>query len=240
MPFEKIRASLGNGSSEIIKRFSALFHHTAQGTSDYSQKAELIDDIMLSIEERRVVSIAYRSLRSNGPVTYDIHPFGIIYHKHSLYLIGHSPSRNEIRHWKVDRVESAELTGNRFKMPDNFDLETHLAESFGIFNGQGDIHVKVIFDAAVARYVEEQSWHQSQKLTPQSDGSLVAEFDLSSTEEIKSWILSFGRHAVVVETERLKVEMHKDIKAMLKRYNQSKEALHQKYNLQEDNYNAES
>ena len=96
--FRKIRASLGNGSSEIIKRFSALFHHTAQGTSDYSQKAELIDDIMLSIEERRVVSIAYRSLRSNGPVTYDIHPFGIIYHKHSLYLIGHSPSRNEIRH----------------------------------------------------------------------------------------------------------------------------------------------
>jgi len=30
---------------------------------------------------------------------------GITYHRGSLYLIGRSPDHDEIRHWKVDRIE---------------------------------------------------------------------------------------------------------------------------------------
>jgi hypothetical protein len=41
------------------------------------------------------------------------------------------------------------------------------------------------------RYVQESNWHASQQLTPQNDGSLIAEFQLSGIEEIKSWVLSF-------------------------------------------------
>ena len=205
--FRKIRASLGDGASEIVERFSSLFHHTMRGVSDYSQKAELIDNLMLAIEDKRAVTIAYRSLRSIEPVTYEIHPFGMIYHKHSLYLIGHSPTHKEIRHWKIDRLQSGELSTKRFDLPNDFSLKSHLSESFGIYHGNGNVHVKIRFDAAVARYVEEQRWHASQVLTPQSDSGLLAEFDLNSTEEIKSWILGFGRHAVVLEPEGLREEI---------------------------------
>ena len=57
--------------------------------------------------------------------------------------------------------------------------------------------MKVRFSPTVARYVTESNWHSSQKLTPQKDGSLIAEFDLDHTEEIKRWIQSFGRHALL-------------------------------------------
>ena len=33
---------------------------------------------------------------------------------------------------------------------------------------------------------------------------MLAEFDLSDTEEIKRWIMSFGQHAVVLEPEQLR------------------------------------
>ncbi len=216
--FRKIRASLGDGASEIVERFSGLFHHTARGASDYSQKAELIDILMLAVEDRRAVSIVYHSLRSTEPVTYNIHPFGIIYHKHSLYLIGHSPNHGEIRHWKVDRLNSAELTTDHFDLPKGFSLKSHLSESFGIFNGQGNVHVTIRFDAKVARYVEEQHWHDSQTLTTQTDGGVLAEFDLNSTEEIKSWVLGFGRHAVVLEPEVLRGEVMEETQALQEAY----------------------
>jgi len=70
----------------------------------------------------------------------------------------------------------------------------------------------------VARYVSESKWHESQKLSPQKDGGLVTEFDLSDTEEIKRWIMSFGQHAVVLEPESLRDEIAQELKSLLAAY----------------------
>ena len=80
--------------------------------------------------------------------------------------------------------------------------------------------IKVRFAPAVARYVCESNWHESQKLTPQKDGGVVAEFQLSDTEEIKRWIMSFGQHAVVQEPESLKEEIVLELNSLLAAYGQ--------------------
>ena len=78
--------------------------------------------------------------------------------------------------------------------------------------------MKVRFSPTVARYVEESKWHESQELSKQKDGSVVAEFDLDHTEEIKRWILSFGKHAVVLEPEELRQEIAEELGAMFGAY----------------------
>ena len=125
-----------------------------------------------------------------------------------------APDHRDIRHWKVDRIEDAEVTQVHFNRPDDFDLHEHLAKSFGVFHGDGEVHVKVRFAPTVARYVTESKWHSSQALTPQKDGSLIAEFDLGHIEEIKRWIQSFGRHAVVLEPEQLRAEIVGQLNAL--------------------------
>lgn len=184
------------------------------GANDYSQKAQLIDELMQSIEDRRAMFITYRSLRATEPVTYDIYPYGLTYHCGSLYLIGHAPQHDAIRHWKVDRIEDAKLEELRFNRPEDFDLEAHFAKSFGVFHSDGDVHVKVCFSPTVARYVQESNWHASQKLTAEKDGSVLAEFDLGNTEEIMRWIMSFGRHAEVLEPEELRTAILCEIQTL--------------------------
>jgi len=228
--FQKIKAMLGTGALEYIEQFAEIFYQTRIGISDYSKKADLIDQLMQGIEDRRAVFITYQSLRATEPVTYDIYPYGLAYHRGSLYLVGWSPDRKEIRHWKVDRMESAEPTPIPFNRPEDFDLKRHLAGSFGVYHGDGQIHVKVRFTPTVARYVQESKWHDSQRLIPQPDGSLVAEFDLSDIEEIKRWVLSFGRHAVVVEPERLREEIAEEVRDLMLAYkgsSQQREDFHQ-------------
>ena len=209
--FKKIRASLGNEALRHIEQFGHMFHQTMVGASDYSKKAEMIDVIMQGIEEKRVVFIAYQSLRSTEPVTYDIYPYGITYHRGSLYLIGWSPDHEEIRHWKVDRINEAHLEELRFRIPDDFNLHEHLSKAFGVFQGVGNFHIEVRFAARAARYVQESKWHESQTITPQKDGSLIAAFDLDHTEEIKRWVLSFGRHAEVLAPEQLRDEILEEL-----------------------------
>ena len=51
-----------------------------------------------------------------------------------------------------------------------------------------------------------------------TDGSLIAEFRLSCTQEIKSWVLGFGARAVVLEPENLRREITEELRATLAAY----------------------
>lgn len=216
--FRKIRSVLSPQALKYLERFAGVFHHSLVGASDYSRKGELIDRLVMAMEDRRITHITYQSLQATEPVTYDVYPYGMVHYRGSSYLVGWAPRRQRLRHWKIDRIEEVEVTGLQFQRPEGFDLQKHLAKSFGIFRGEGDVHVKVRFSPAVARYVREGRWHPSQKLTPQPDGSLVADFDLSTTEEIKRWLLSFGRHAEVLQPDVLRSEMVEEFRASLRHY----------------------
>lgn len=216
--FRKIRAVLTPGALQYLDKFAPIFHQTLVGAGDYSKKGRIIDELMMAIENRRVTHITYQSLRATEPVTYDVYPLGMVNHNQSLYLIGWAPHREGERTWKVDRIEDVEVTPLLFQRPESFDLRAYLGKSFGIFHGEGDVRVTVRFSPTVARYVQEGRWHPSQRLTRQPDGSLVADFDLSTTEEIKHWILSFGKEAEVLQPAQLRDEIAAEVREMLNSY----------------------
>ena len=231
--FRKIRATFSDGALKHVDHFSGMFHHTAIGAGDYSKKTAIIDELMFGIENHRAVFITYRSLRATEPVSYPIRPYGLVYHHGSLYLVGWAEDHQQVRHWKVDRMEDAEATKVEFPPPEDFDLQEHLAQSFGIFQGDGEVHVKIHFSANVARYVQESHWHASESFTPQADGSLIVEFDLDGTEEIKSWVLGFGRHAVVLKPEGLRRKIADEIQELARAY-ESLSVRRSQQNVQDD------
>jgi proteasome accessory factor B len=216
--FRKIRAMLGEGAIKYAEDFGQFFHRTTVGASDYSKKADIIDALMVGIEDAKAVFLTYQSLQATEPVTYDVYPYGLVYHRGALYLVGYAPDHKEIRHWKVDRIADAGVTEFPFPRPKEFDLQEHLRGSFGVFQGGGEVRVKVRFSPTVARYVCEGDWHATQKLTTQKDGSVIADFELSNTEEIKRWILSFGQHAEVLEPTELRAEVVEELRLLCSRY----------------------
>ena len=52
----------------------------------------------------------------------------------------------------------------------------------------------------------------------QSDGSVIVNFDLTSMMEIRSWILSFGIHAEVLEPNELRTSIRDEAEKMASRY----------------------
>jgi len=216
--FRKVRAVLSAQALKYLDKFAGVFHQSLVGASDYSRKGDLVDQLVMAMEDRRITHITYQSLQATEPVTYDVYPYGLVHHRGSLYLVGWAPRRGRIQHWKIDRIEDVEVTSLQFQRPEGFELRKHLAKSFGVFQGEGEVHVKVRFSATVARYVQEGRWHPSQKLTRQKDGSLLAEFDLSTTEEIKHWLLSFGQHAEVLAPPELRQEIAREVEALAEMY----------------------
>lgn len=195
--FMKIRASLGEGSLEYLDKLTGLIFRTSFRESDYRSKADVVDDLMVAVEDRRITFITYQSARSTEPLTYDVYPYGLIYHRGSLYLVAHSQQHDEIRTFKVDRIDNVELETLTFQRPDDFSLADHLAGTFGIYESDGPVQtVRIRFQPEVAGYVQEHHWHPTQQLTESPDGTLIAQFELTDLTEIKSWVLSFGAKAV--------------------------------------------
>jgi proteasome accessory factor B len=213
--FEKIRTTLGEAALRHLEKLAAAFYHTTHGWTDYSGQAQRIDDLVRAIEDRRLTVITYQSLQSTEPVShYDVHPYCLVWHKHALYLIAWSADHGEIRTFKVNRISDVEVQQLQFQRPAQFDPQQYLAGSFGIFQGDGPLRtVRVRFSRDVARAVGERRFHPSQVLLPQPDGGVIAQFELSSFEEVASWILSWGPHAQVLQPP----ELRQRVVAMLER-----------------------
>ena len=223
--FSKIRGALGPSAINYLKKLTASLHATTVGSSDYTKRSELIDLLMVAVEDHLVSLIVYQSDRSTEPVEQEVYPQGFVFHRGSLYLIAWSSRRGQIRTYKMDRIEDVHSTKLPAAVPQDFDLADWLEHSFGVFrSGSTELQtIRIHFARDVARYVQESRWHGSQKLMPQPDGSLIAEFSLPDTQEIKRWIMSFGPNAMVVEPRELVEGIQRDLQNMLRLYSPERE-----------------
>ena len=81
--------------------------------------------------------------------------------------------------------------------------------------------VKFRISPGWARWVGEKIWHESQKMTRLPNGGLEITFRVAGLDEIKHWILSFGREALVLEPEKLRKLVQQDLHRNLAQYSKS-------------------
>jgi len=81
--------------------------------------------------------------------------------------------------------------------------------------------VKVRISPGWARWVGEKIWHESQKVSKLPDGSLEIIFRVAGLDEIKRLVLSFGPEVAVLEPEKLKEMVRKDLSRNLAQYSTS-------------------
>ncbi len=218
--FQKLEAQLFHESRALQEQLADLFYLTNVGASDYSSRSHLISRVMSSIQDRKVLQINYLKNTADKTSEYSVHPYSLVYHRGSLYIIGFSESSNAMRHFKLDRVEEAATVERRYEVPETFDVREYLNESFGIFSPSGESkRVRVHFAAQAAGSVKESRWNRSQKFVDRKDGSTVMSLKLRNLDEIKSWILSFGPLAKVLEPSELIESLRRDVKQMHDSYN---------------------
>jgi len=110
--------------------------------------------------------------------------------------------RKDIRTFALDRVKMLRVTDESFKVPDDFSLEDCMGAAFGVVQGKAE-HIKIWFAPETAGYIKEKNWHESQEVQRQRDGSVIFEAEVAVTEELVSWVMSWGAKAEVIGPESL-------------------------------------
>ncbi|MEM9507289.1 MAG: WYL domain-containing protein, partial [Cyanobacteria bacterium P01_E01_bin.35] len=74
--------------------------------------------------------------------------------------------------------------------------------------------IEIWLDDVTAPFIRERRWHKSQELVEKDDGSLILKLKVSSLNDIKRWVLGYGKGAIVKNPPELVQMMRDEIKAM--------------------------
>jgi len=215
--FQKVKATLPTDYLDYLKKIESSLQVGVKPYKDYSQFRETIDIINSAIHKRRQIQISYYAMSRKKTSHRLVDPYKLWFFDATFYMLAYCHRRKDVRLFAVERIKTLTQTKDSFEPPSEFDIESLLQDSFGAFIGD-TLDVVVRFSAKIADYIQERTWHQSQVLEPQSDGSLVFKVKVAGLQAIKSWILGWGHHAVVLEPAALRQEILAEAEATLQQY----------------------
>jgi len=206
--FEKLEEVLPRPLAEHVERtLDVLAQHGRDPAF-----SERVHRLTRAWAERRVVEFDYepaRYLPESAARRAIVRPYLIepSLQTHALYLIGWDETRDALRTFKIERIGDIAVTPRTFEPPEPGALEEDLRRAWDIIADQAPTLVVLRFDASVAGRVSETTWHPTQRLTSQNDGSLEFRATVAGSIEIRLWILSWGDAVEVLEP----TELRKDV-----------------------------
>jgi predicted DNA-binding transcriptional regulator YafY len=159
---------------------------------------EIFNVLVEAVRKKSQVRINYRSPWSRATSERVVDPYHLANVGGRWYLVGFCHMRNELRMFTPSRIRHIELTGDSFLRPKDFDPEKFFESSFGVMTGARLHQVKLKFNAKVAGFIRETTWHPSQRARDLPDGGIILTMQLSDLKEVKRWALSWGENVKVL------------------------------------------
>lgn len=178
-----------------------------------------------ALQRRQALRIRYDSFAEARILSTKLHPYRMLFHRRSWYLIGRSSLHKAVRTFNVGRILGAELLDETFRVPRRFDVERYLRNAWSLIPERGpDVEVVVRFSPLVARNVAEVLWHRTQQTRFLDDGSLEFRATVSGIGEVSWWILGYGDQAEALAPPALRRLIAKRVAGLQKLYPQERPA----------------
>lgn len=188
-----------------------------------AQGTEWLEELYAAILERKEVVLDYHSFKHKQSKDYTLHPYLLKEYRGRWYVLGHSPEREAIITFGLDRIEGVESTGEEFKRQTNFNSGEFFKHSLGITVDHQlkptEIELKVAANAA--QYLKSQSLHPSQEILKEDEEFMLVKIEVIPTYEFYALILSHGDQIQIMKPKWIRDEMRRWLERGLKAYSKS-------------------
>jgi predicted DNA-binding transcriptional regulator YafY len=181
-------------------------------TPDASEKLQLLRRALL---DRNTIRFCYHTRHSsdtqNTSQTREADPYSLTYLLNAWHLTAYCHMRQDIRNFRLDRIENLQLLPRTFTRPSNLQLNRNQE------NRPRDIIVRALFDKESARWVHEgrNYFVTDEEETPEG---LLVTLRIRHESEVLQWFLSWGSHVRILEPDSLRQRLGEEVKVMLQNY----------------------
>lgn len=184
---------------------------------------DYLTTILEAMKENRVINIEYKAFKYDRAFKIPVEPYCVKLHENRWYMLGHNLSKDTIRLYGLDRIESVEVTDQEYKMPKDFSASDYFSSYFGIVTDDKVKPERIVIRANKDHtpYLKSLPLHHSQRLI--EDNGEYADFDLflAPTYDFVMKLLHTGAMIEVLQPQSLRKAMKGWISEMYELYNSS-------------------
>jgi predicted DNA-binding transcriptional regulator YafY len=154
---------------------------------------------------RRRVRLEYRAWRDNDTSSREVDPYGLVYLLQRWYLVGYCHLREDLRMFRLDRIERFRELEAAFEPPEGFDCMDYAARSIGTMPGTWGVEVRLAHPLVTA-----------QDLIPATHGSLSACEDgtlfrctTNDLDDTCRFLVGLGCDFTILGPEQLRARMRR-------------------------------
>lgn len=180
---------------------------------------EIWQQLLDAFNTSRRIWIRYYAATRNEESERVVDPYFLdIYRGSNPYLIGFCHKRQAIRDFRIDRIKNLRILDETFEKDSSFNAKAYLEKRFQNEGGDKLFSVTIWFNPSSAPFIKERRWHTSQKLVEHPDGSLTLHLVVAGLNDLKRWVLGYGKGAIVKEPQELVQLIKREVEEMSQHY----------------------
>jgi len=186
----------------------------------------IVDDIHNAITNNKKIRFEYlrwnldKKMERRKDTLYEVSPWALTWDDENYYLIGFDAEEDKIKHYRVDKMRSIELTDEKREGREHFkkfDMAAYARMNFGMFGGE-EVRVKLQFEndmvgVLLDRFGKDISIHPAKQ-----KGWSETSVDVALSDQFLGWIFSLGTRVKITGPAEVVERFVGEIRAMSKLY----------------------
>jgi proteasome accessory factor C len=194
----------------------------AGGGRELSQRLAKIET---AISRRKTVEFSYYSLQRDEVSDRKVDPYHLVFREGQFYLIGHSHERDEVRVFRLSRIEGkvsyATKAEHDFSAPEDFDRRDYAQRAdwqMGELKGKATIFLRERIAWLVERDFGRHGTFRKSKRGEGNGRGVVFETEYASGRQLISWVLSWRENAALLSPPELAEEANERLELLRNRH----------------------
>ena len=162
---------------------------------------------------RNKVEIEYKSV-SSGISRRIVRPYSLLNKNGFQYLIAFCEKKQEIRTFKLVRMQSVRVLEETFEQDTSFDIKTFTKDAIGLFNDE-ELELVLEIRKPFSYSVSERIYAANQVIEWKNEETILFKATMKGKVDIIRWIASMTQYVTVLEPLSLKEEIKEELKRTL-------------------------
>ncbi|MBF0275655.1 MAG: WYL domain-containing protein [Nitrospinae bacterium] len=183
-----------------------------QNAIEFTELAETLKVIKEVLAFPRKLSFYY----GDDEYKRTVEPYKVVTHQNCFYLLAKDIKDSKFKTFSIFEIYECEKSLSF--MPDkDFNTETFLKNSFGIWSGEKTYKVKIKVIGDAAYYFERQKWAESQEITKRyKNGDIEVSFTVIGLFEITNFLKGWIPNIQVIKPLALREQLKNDLETGIK------------------------